>query len=95
MSKTIIARADGTTLKMPNVHFDCPFCGTAWGASFEDSAHLGYDWYTDEKTKEIVTYSRCPVCMEGAATKFDADYFKAAMLNNTEDNIVAPTEDEK
>lgn len=95
MSKKIIARADGTTLKMPSVHFDCTFCGTAWGASFEGNYTQGYDWGTDEKTNKISTYSRCPVCNDIAVTKFDADYFKAAMLNNTEDDIVAPTEDEK
>ena len=95
MSKKIIARADGTTLKMPSVHFDCPFCGTAWCASFEDSYIQGYEWSTDEKTKEITTYSCCPVCNECAVTKFDTDYFRSAMQNNTEDDLVAPTEDEK
>lgn len=95
MSKEIIARADGTTLKMPNVHFDCPFCGTAWGASFEGNYIQGYEWSIDEKTKEVTTYSRCPVCSECAVTKFNAEYFKKAMQNNTEDNLVAPTEDEK
>ena len=94
--KNIIAKTDGTEAKMPNVRFDCSLCGTSWGADFTDSPNSGYEWcWGDQKLTTIYTVSNCPVCGCQASVTFDRDYFKNAILLKTQDNLVAPVDEQK
>lgn len=94
--KEIIVVTGGTEAKMPNVHFDCPLCDTAWGADFTNSADSGYEWFwDDQKLTKIFAVSTCPVCGCQATVTFNKDYFKKAMLLKTQEDLIVPTEDQK